>query len=792
MNAAPFARQPELNFLDLVHEYYLFCGADYLCDNHTLPAPFIIPDRTYRADTKHCPECFCDDQCLHRGDCCPDLYFSLPPLVCTNTTVLNFTGVHTQSINSTGNYHLLVISCPSHAAKNLTDKCVSNLPLQKQMFSPVVTSKGFPVSYRNKHCAQCNGEPVTDVDEWLLGIDCVFFADFNFLSTVQAIIDLAKEKSCRFRYTSPTPELVALCDPNKQMKSLKIGQCNQTGTCADYDETIETACHANYEVPYRLYKNVFCYMCNPPRYMPRDIIDACNTTYLWSPPDVQLEQACISYSLSQYTMPFKNIFCFLCNRINKQTFSYLEAQVNASEIMIRTKLPNSQTIDKELDVNIFYEFKIDFLRIEYLMFLYSFPLGNIHRPSRNITNLAYKHLATFPYANYCHRESLPLQYAFNGGEWCSCEDDCVFDITQGKCCLDKSLDIPLSCINEQGIKTPVPRPTKLHKIQNRVTSTPGDPNQKTKVETDPLYLVIDGCGPRLQNSFMRNRCERDSIDDLVSFLPFDISRFDKVVQYRNFYCFVCRNIIPVHDNITPYFLENLLRSPHYLSWDIWIKCTEILETEHNVLLFDVIRLAEYLGCNVRLGKKDRFPIKCLNGTYTHEPVCNTTGNWPVYDPDVKWACENTTNDAFPEVASHKNYFCYLCNPEIEIVDVIDTCNVTGYWHTYSALLEQACELFPRIYSKDRYKNVFCEQCNIGGHSLPSVIYHSRLEGETGEPHEPGGVVYRNTYRNLFSVASYDDDEQFHDGDLCSNRQIYDAYKVYNHSMLNFQGTFILV
>ena len=779
-----YAPQPGLNFSHLIYEYYLFCGADYLCDNNRVVPPFITPNRTYRADTKHCPECFCDDQCLRRGDCCPDSHFSLPELVCTNTTVLNYTGEYSQGLDPKANYHLLVNSCPTYAEKNITDKCLS-IPLPRNhLFSPVVTSKGFPVSYVNKYCAQCNGEPETEVDEWLLGIDCVFFADFNFLSSIQSIIDLAKERHCRFRYTSPTPELVAICDPNKQMKNWTIGQCNQTGTWTDYDETIEIACHANYEVPHRLYKNVFCYMCNPPRHMPRDIIDVCNATSLWSPPDVQLEQACASYATSQYTLPFKNVFCFLCNRVNKETFSFLEAQVNATE-----------RYDSGRECY-FYDFHIDFLRVEYLIYLYKqFPVelwNNTLAPedmtdvridglSRNITNLAFKHFATFPYGNYCQREMIPLQYAFNGGSMCSCKDSCVFESMPGKCCVDKSVTIPLGCINEQGIKKAAPRSTAS-------TPTAHGPvtRQTTSEKKDALYLVIDGCDPRVQNSFMRNRCESDSINDLFSFLPFDIGTFygegiHQTVQYRNFDCVMCRQIIPAFNSITISFLENLLLSKKYFSWNVSIQCTEILETEHNVLLFDVIRLAEYLGCEIKLKHRysevGGYPFECMNGTYFHKPVCNTTNKWPVYDPDVKWACENTTNDALPEIASHKNYFCYLCNPEIEIVEVIETCNVTGGWQTYSASLQQACELFPRIYSKSHYKNIFCEKCNTGNYSLPPMTYPHRSssihKGEGGT--EP--KFYMNTYRNLFSVASYDEEEEFNEGELCSNRQIYDAYKV---------------
>ena len=735
------------------------------------------------------------------------MYFALPKLVCANTTVLDYTKSMSIFLDATGNHHLLVNSCPQDADKNITDKCVMAMSPQKHLSSPVVTSKGFPVSYWNTYCALCNGESAIDVDEWSLSINCGWFADFNFLSTIQSIIDLANERDCRFRYQSLTPELVTVCDPDRPtMKNWTIGSCNQTGSWRSYDETIEIACHASYEVPYRLYKNVFCYMCNPPRYMPRDIIDSCNTTHLWSPPDVKLGHACTNYTSSQYTMPFKNIFCFLCNRINNKNFTYLEAQTHATEVMETVKLsfyegifyPNGYSINRYV-----YEFDTLLYRMQYLMYLYRrFPIEHWNKPlfpedltnvriygvSRNITNLADKHFATFPYANYCQREMLPLQFAIKGGHMCSCEDSCVFYPKYGKCCVDKSVTTPVSCISDRGLKNapPIYEPWKTDWLNKK------------------MYLVIDGCDPRVQNNVMRNRCESDSIEDLYSFLPFDIKAiYGQAVQYRNIDCALCRKIIQeVNDkpevNVTYSSLEEFLleAADDDSYWDISITCDdEVLETEHNVLLFDVIRLAEYLGCYVHFAKKLECKlqgpgcsssVKCLVGTYINEPICNTTGKWPVYDADVQWACENTTHDALPQVASHKNYFCYLCNPDIDIVDVIDTCNVTGNWHTNSPLIERACELFPRIYSKYQYKNSFCEKCNTGDYSLPSVKYdNGRAHGESDTDilDQNGQWGFEGLYRNIFSLASYDDKEHFDPADLCSNKQIYDVHKVCKYFIL---------
>jgi hypothetical protein len=44
-----------------------------------------------------------------------------------------------------------------------------------------------------------------------------------------------------------------------------INECNISGTWQHYDQEIEFACHF-YDSKYHFFKNVFCYMCNPPLY----------------------------------------------------------------------------------------------------------------------------------------------------------------------------------------------------------------------------------------------------------------------------------------------------------------------------------------------------------------------------------------------------------------------------------------------------------------------------------------------------------------------------------------------
>ncbi|XP_021345284.1 uncharacterized protein LOC110445161 [Mizuhopecten yessoensis] len=133
---------------------------------------------------------------MSRGDCCPDVYFAVPPMTCINTTLLNTTGSSTNLKPKPPSYEI-VNSCPSETGSRERNLCEKSYTPKELLTRPPVASATFPVSYKNKYCAMCNGE--NDTLNWILDIDCLKFADFNFLSTYQDIIDLARNRKCRMR-----------------------------------------------------------------------------------------------------------------------------------------------------------------------------------------------------------------------------------------------------------------------------------------------------------------------------------------------------------------------------------------------------------------------------------------------------------------------------------------------------------------------------------------------------------------------------------------------------------------
>ncbi|CAG2184900.1 unnamed protein product [Mytilus edulis] len=74
-------------------------------------------------------------------------------------------------------------------------------------------------------------------------------------------------------------------------------------------------------------------MCNPPK--PTTLISECNVTGYWDRYRVDLLEACLRTPKSSITTPFKNYYCYLCNRNSTiESSKYLDAKMNISEMMI--------------------------------------------------------------------------------------------------------------------------------------------------------------------------------------------------------------------------------------------------------------------------------------------------------------------------------------------------------------------------------------------------------------------------------------------------------------------------
>ncbi|XP_069136321.1 uncharacterized protein [Argopecten irradians] len=757
------------------------CGYDYICDISKFPLiarSILVPDISYNK-TGICPSCYCDDVCMSRGDCCPDVYFALPPLTCINTTILNATYFSKNMEPKSPSYEI-VTSCPEETGKKERQLCEKTYSVKELLTRPPVASTSYPVSYKNKYCASCNGEYNTT--NWILDIDCLKFADFNFLSTYQDIIQLARNRECRMRYT-PMQNPARPCKLKIGRKDIMIRTCNVTKSWKTFDQSIKMACESTYFMEFHHYKNVFCYMCNPPKHMSDDVIDQCNATGMWYPYDAGLERACRYHSTSQNTRPFKNIFCYLCNRITNDNETFYDVTTSIKEDISSIGRPRRHIFS--------YMIKTGRIRHQHLRHLYTKANSDHAMTTRhhsdmvhngrsevkpndvsngsvivrkvninlNVTYLAYKVFAVRPFDQFCDKTLVPLRYSLAVVRKCSCKPSSCLFRHQTPCCLDVSLTYPASCIDMYAAKSKSLR-------RRRTTKT--------------LFLT-DGCWNDAGHPVIRNRCISANQTSVSSFLPL-VEKF-RNTNYKSFDCYLCNK------NVNQIFptdkIERRATKDDYFLADIDILCYSDLDYSHIASFKDLIDLSKYLNCTIMFKMNrgdDKFNIqypraKCKKYSRRIVQKCNVTGNWPQYDPDVAWACEEAAGNTLLPYKGYKNFYCYLCNPEHEVIDVISTCNVTGKWQYYNVNYERACHFFPRIFSYPKYKNIFCEVCNsaeipdIKAGEIPSKSDFS--PGKTTRPVAP----FQITFRSIFSVAEYDEGlSDMPDGERCRKTQVYDYQK----------------
>lgn len=247
-----------------------------------------------------CGECSCDRSCILNSNCCPDYFFS--HLSCVETNFLRFNTDRKNDQRSVA----MKVKCPDVADPETKQLCEITEDVENQLQNMPVSSTKTGFTYRNIHCFECHNESSADVKHWDLEIHCIEFTDFNFISSYSEIISYAKSKKCNMFYSHDYfgfPNDI-YCGNNKPFLNT-VSSCNESGTWLTYDEDIELACQI-YDHKYHVFKNVFCYMCNPPLSI-SDPISRCNTTGLWTPYNEEIQTACLQTISTPLTAPFKNV-----------------------------------------------------------------------------------------------------------------------------------------------------------------------------------------------------------------------------------------------------------------------------------------------------------------------------------------------------------------------------------------------------------------------------------------------------------------------------------------------------
>lgn len=592
---------PDLEYI--FNQFAATCGFQF-CNGTGLSLRYY--DRDLTDIRSACPTCTCD-RCVLNQNCCPDLALPKYKEICKNDVIYNPKNLLSE------HYFSMITTCPNGTEKKLTQLCEDDTKLASDLSLVPVTSE-TNTTYRNIHCALCHNE--TDTESWTVDINCKEFADFNFLSSFDEIADMIIEKKCTVRYVQQSVHYEAItCQPiNKDL----IGRCNITGTWRTYDYNIDWACNI-FQLPFDIYKSVFCLICNPPlKDSNSTVISSCIQSDERLFKSKSLDEACMVYNASAVTVPFKNAFCYLCNRQNEL---YKYADINGDLLLMFDKT-NEQIIYKIGNAN----FITDFLG-KYLTRYTNRSGINVNEGGKLTSQLLY--FDNDRQVNMSNLMSLYSQsygpelcgiYNFNQEQLtdnqslqCSCIANCSVNCD---CCIDYELDQHLDCSGGNVISS--------------------------------MCRYAD----QGLNAYCYERGE------LMYDLP--VSKPDSKSSFRNIFCAMCAD-----DSVNMQPLNVMTAAHIFQPWDIYITCvaTKSLPIYFQFSVTSILEDANQRNCGVKYKPNQRNQVFC-DDTENTIKSCNVSGTWPRFDEDVVWACEKLNTTYLKSYRGYKNIFCTLCNPDL--------------------------------------------------------------------------------------------------------------------------------
>lgn len=732
-----------INITRIVDEYIAVCG-ELICEKGK--RPLVSPLMSISKRHPFCDDCSCDISCVTQGNCCPDLFLSLR-LNCTQTNIVEGPALNEPI--------LMIDSCPENTTMEEKQKCMVSEDRAIAMQSLPVTSQKTSFVYRNIDCLRCNNESTDDAMTWELKIECTYIemSALNFLSSYDEIVEHADIYNCSISYVDLTKHRIkprkCIIDAKSDAQSA-IRSCNVSGTWKNYDPDIDVACQT-YDHEFYSFKNVFCYICNPP-YNHGNRISRCNATGLWKGFGVDLERACSETQSSPVTGEFKNIYCYMCNVPNlllkKKKYIHLQdAVVNVKD--------KTYSVDK-------FEFEFEIRQLSLRQIIDTIinrhgikqepnlpglltptfkPVPNLPEPMPTLTNdtdntkmlnIYTKYFALTGKAHFCHNHSL-----FTDLDQCNCDEHCgVQAFHNQKCCIDMLFTRTTMC------------------------------TEKEYSWNGRRYLVYDGCN-KSTNTILQELCHRQLEDTIFSYLPSTFHGGFSNIYYKNIFCLLCDQ----EKTINKIFKTNLKNE--VTLWNFEISCDIYIPIYYHVSLERFIRFAQKNGCNLYF---EPTGDECESDMYNNK--CNTSGNLLTEDTDITWACEHLN-----VLPGRRNEFCIMCNPMDKTNRFISTCNETGLWETYDEQIEGQCIKMPLIEYHVPYKNIFCMQCNgITEYILPdptSTYSPTCIENANGTRCTSDieeGKIHKATFRVLFSLVRFDKDSNKKEG-ICTAEQIYNNFEV---------------
>ncbi|XP_069132197.1 uncharacterized protein [Argopecten irradians] len=756
-----------VNFTNILHQYYLTCGQTHLCGDKTLTDDVDLT-RTHHGP-RFCPRCQCDRHCLKRKDCCPDVMFAHPGLVCMDLAVFN-------PRNFEKNTTFALTECPKGTSETIARKCSGNYTsTEKFTVTPVSSADSFLV-YRNKYCAECFGEISTI--PWSLNIDCEGMIDLNHLTSYDAILDVIENNRCSMIYQSPNHQRYVDCDIPKKLKDprkLHLEECNITGTWASYDPDINWACRT-VDQPYKHYKNMFCYICNPgiQRRMSK-VIGRCNQTGAWPVQNETLQRLCESTPLVAGSFPFKNVFCYQCNRNTSNADIFLDAS-----IVMATDLSDGLSIFG-FQITSFNNLKVVSADQPIMKTInknapFYGGAATVFGNKVDIQKLLFIHFLHYGHQRYCDKTISFVNPKDTVGNLqdCGCDVTCVL---RSDCCTDFAMTSPMM------------------------------------VSKHFSGYVVAKCYNVTDIPYLMDSCENRNTD--ASFAHIPIVSSQSGVRYRNVYCLICnegRYLLPparLTRNVNISLSQTMFEK-----FDLELECNFIIKHEEFYLLSELIKNIEH---NIfPHNRKEKCTMKLYSDGrrlkyWIHDrsvSTCNVTGAWGDYDPDIEWACENYLSGISHfikyEVNGYRNIFCKICNSNSPTnLTTIDTCDKKGHLTPVNVTMTTRCGVYPQSPSMTLYKNRFCAECYISSFSMkvPDNSYQNVIQNDAFKSDDcynllEIGPIIASTYRKMFkfkAIADYTVLDDIHDANVsgkCGHNEVYDSRKEVCRPLHCFEGKYL--
>lgn len=590
-------------------------------------------------------------------------------------------------------------------------------------------------TFKNMFCAQCNYEH--DCVPWTLDVDCkVPYKSEGMFQSISEIKSVINEYGCVIQYRFHRWSTGGTCRDIDNLRQVRIDKCNVTGLWQMYDADLEWACE-NFNTPYKMFKNVFCYICNPSQANSQTVrqIDKCSIFENGSnSPSALIKEACKVFPTIKRLWPFKNRYCYACSDgqsllINSKTdlFSLLDISENNDQITLQTELKFSLVFDTPKELERFVQ---DNLK-EAFRYMYTESHKKSFYTTSSIENMINTYVSVCGAQNVCRHKVIDGQSGYTYGHppcgECACNTTCA---ENENCCPDIIISKqPYSCIESKSILS-------LGKLADSNSEWHSVPILEKK-----SYKIVDAC---LEGDHpLANSCSSyDTNVDLLSNIPVSTAAN---VMYRNIYCYYCNNnksdvSLNIQAMCDTYIEHELFTEVAELIRAVKLYCNRISFVPLNskqCKTYDPVTASYYGG--IKYNRVEMHPstvdsewvIIRVPGQYANFPAkivyfsCNQTGYLEERNILMTEICETEAVNllSLPEYnvgnTVYKNFACFLCNPDLMSSDinpnnVISNClaDNSTVWFEQDDNLDNLCRRTEANLRWFPYKNMYCAECNL--------------------------------------------------------------------------------